>query len=307
MRALIRFAAVLLLAAAAAHGATTVIADNYNVANVGSGFLLGEGVNSGINPPTTRLTGTAADSLRYITRTPKDPTGFYIGGNARLRVNSGAQSGRITLSADGANPFDFAQALGIPWATPANPVVYDIAISMDNNSPVLQRMSFALGTVESSAGDWDFGLQLYRAVAGDNFYTVGKRIDIGSSDLGSDQNAAILAMASGSVGTEVSFVMRVTDAGAETSTFNSRVQVSADGGANWFYDTDSDASLTSGTSGWRLDGASRYFSWDIAANDSFITYDNFSVTLVTAAVPEPSTLALGLAAGLVGLIWRRRR
>ena len=298
MKALLRSTAVLLLACLAAHG-QTIIADNYNVANVGSGFLLGEGVNSGINPPTTRLTGTAADGLRYITRTAKDPTGFYIGGNARLRVNSGAQSGRITLSADGTNPFDFASALGIGAATPANPVEYDITISMDNNATAIQRMSFALGTVEGSAGDWDFGLQLYRAVAGENFYTVGKRIDVGSSGLASDQNAGVLNMAAGTVNSEVSFVIRVTDAGAETSAFNSRVRVSQDGGATWFYDTLADASLTSG---WRLDGPGRYFSWDTAANDSNVTYDNFSVTIV----PEPSTLALGILGAVALLVGRRR-
>jgi hypothetical protein len=302
MKSLMKSAAVLLLACVTAQG-QTIIADDYNVANVGNGFLLGEGVNSGINPPTTRLTGTAADSLRYITRTAKDPTGFYIGGNARLRVNSGAQSGRLTLSADGTTPFDFAAALGIGLATAADPVIYDISISMDNNATALQRMSFALGTVESSAGDWDFGLQLYRAVAGETFYTVGKRIDLGSSGLLSDQNAAILTMGSGTVNSEVSFVIRVTDAGAEASTFNSRVQVSQDGGTSWFYDTLADSSLTSG---WRLDGAGRYFSWDIAANDAFVTYDNFSVTVIQAAVPEPSVAALGLLAGIVGWIWRRR-
>ncbi len=302
MRDLITSAAVLLVACLTAEG-QTIIADNYNVANVGSGFALGEGVNSGINPPTTRLTGTAADGLRYITRTAKDPTGFYIGGSARLRVNSGAQSGRITLSADGTTPFDFASALAIALATPVNPIVYDITLSMDNNATALQRMSFALGTVESSAGDWDFGLQLYRAVAGENFYTVGKRIDVGSSGLANDQNAAIFAMASGTVNSEVSFVIRVTDAGAETSTFNSRVQVSQDGGASWFYDTQSDPSLTSG---WRFDGASRFFSWDMAANDSFVTYDNFSVTVIQTAIPEPSVLVLGLLAGVIGLMWRRR-
>ena len=305
MRRLIGSAVVLLLAGASAP-AQSIIADNYNVANVDPhGFALGTGVNSGINPPTTRLTGTAADGLRYINRANKVDTAYYIGGNARLRVNSGSQSGRITLSADGTNPFDFASSLGIPWATPANPVQYDITLSMDNNASGIQRMSFGLGTVESSAGNWDFGLQLYRAVAGDDFYTVGKRIDIGSSGLPSDENAAILAMASGTVNTEVSFVIRVTDAGAETSTFNSRVQVSEDGGASWFYDTLSDAALTSG---WRLDGSSRFFSWDIAGgNSSFVTYDDFSVTVITAAVPEPSTLALGLLAGVVALIRRRRR
>jgi hypothetical protein len=245
------------------------------------------------------LTGTAADGLRYITRTAKDPTGFYIGGNARLRVNSGAQSGRVTLSADGTTPFNFASALGIGAATPANPVEYDITISMDNNATAIQRMSFALGTVEGSAGDWDFGVQLYRAVAGENFYTVGKRIDVGSSGLASDQNAGVLNMAAGTVNSEVSFVIRVTDAGAETSTFNSRVRVSQDGGATWFYDTLADASLTSG---WRLDGPGRYFSWDTAANDSNVTYDNFSVTIV----PEPSTLALGILGAVALLVGRRR-
>jgi len=304
MRRLIESAAVLLLAGTVAP-AQTIIADDYNVANVDPhGFALGTGVNSGINPPTTRLTGTAADGLRYINRANKVDTAYYIGGNARLRVNSGSQSGRITLSADGTDPFDFGPALGIPWATPVNPVVYDITISMDNNSPVLQRMSFALGTVEGSAGVWDFGLQIYREVDGEDFYTVGKRIDTGSSGLGSDQNAPVFDMASGTVNTEVSFVFRITDAGAETEAFNSRVQVSQDGGNSWFYDTSADGSLTSG---WRLDGASRYFSWDIAGNDSFVTYDDFSVTIVTAAVPEPSTLALGLLAGVVALIWRRRR
>lgn len=302
MKHLIEFTAALLLVCVTAQGQTT-IADNYDVANVGNGFLLGEGVNSGINPPVTRLTGTAADGLRYINRAGKVDTAYYIGGNARLRVNSGSQSGRITLSADGTTPFDFAPALGTLWATPANPVEYDITISMDNNATALQRMSFALGTVESSAGDWDFGLQLYRAVAGDTFYSVGKRIDVGSSGLASDQNASIFAMASGTVNSEVSFVIRVTDAGAESSSFNSRVRVSQDGGSTWFYDTLSDASLTSG---WRLDGASRYFSWDMAANDNFVTYDNFSVTVTIPAIPEPSALALGLLAGVVGLIWRRR-
>jgi hypothetical protein len=297
MKSLIQLAAILLLASTAVQ-AQIIIADDYNVVNVNNGFLLGEGVNSGINPPTTRLTGTAADNLRYINRAGKVDTAFYIGGNARLRANSGSQSGRITLSADGTSPFDFASALGIGAATPANPVEYDITISMDNNATAIQRMSFALGTVEGSAGVWDFGLQLYRAVAGDDFYTVGKRIDIGSSGLAEDQNAAIFAMAAGTVNSEVSFVIRVTDAGDEASTFSSRVRVSQDGGATWFYDTLYDASLTSG---WRLDGPGRYFSWDMAANDSFVTYDNFSVTIV----PEPSVAMLGLLAGFVGLIRRR--
>ena len=41
--------------------------------------------------------------------------------------------------------------------------------------------------------------------------------------------------------------------------------------------------------------------WDIAAS-AVATYDNFSATVV----PEPAVLTLGLVAGLVGLVWRRR-
>ena len=43
-----------------------VISDNYNVATSGTGFALGSGVNAGINPPLTRLTGAASSELRYI-------------------------------------------------------------------------------------------------------------------------------------------------------------------------------------------------------------------------------------------------
>lgn len=46
--------------------AQLILEDDYNVTNSGSGFALGSGVNSGINPPTTRLNGAAAKNLRYI-------------------------------------------------------------------------------------------------------------------------------------------------------------------------------------------------------------------------------------------------
>ena len=49
-----------------AFGQTTIVSDNYNVTTTTTGFALDNGVNSGINPPTTRLTGTAAANLRYI-------------------------------------------------------------------------------------------------------------------------------------------------------------------------------------------------------------------------------------------------
>ncbi len=294
-----------LLATSAASQAQLVISDNYNAVNVGSGFVLGEGVNSDINPPATRLTGSAADGLRYINRALKVDTAYFIGGDARLRVNAGAQSGRITLSADGSTPFDFGSALGIANATPANPVQYDVTLSMDNNASGTHRFSFALATEENNANFWDFGLQLYKADAADDYYTVGKRIDTGSSGLVADLNAPMFTMAPGTAGTEVSFLIRVTDAGAESSAFNSRVQVSQDGGVTWSYDTLSDPSLSNG---WRLDGAGRFFSWDVAGgNSSFVTYDDLSVTVITPSVPEPATFALGLLGGFFLLFSNRRQ
>jgi hypothetical protein len=98
----------------------------------------------------------------------------------------------------------------------------------------------------------------------------------------------------------LTFTMRVTDAGAESTTFNSRIQLSMDGGANWFYDTQTDAALTSG---FRFDTSNRYFMFDMAANAA-ATYDNLSINLLTA-VPEPSVFAVGVV-GALGFAWRRR-
>ena len=48
--------AIFILTGAAVSG-QVIVADNYNVTGSGTGFALNTGVNSGINPPTTRLTG----------------------------------------------------------------------------------------------------------------------------------------------------------------------------------------------------------------------------------------------------------
>jgi len=302
-------AGLLLLAGAGAHG-QTIIADNYDTTGSGTGFGLGSGVNSGINPPVTRLTGSEANNLRYIaTDATKVATSYSITGN-KLQVAAAANSGRFALSADGTAAFNFSSALGIGMATAANPVVYDIAISMANNAAGTQRFSFALGTADNNANFWDFGVQLHRSALANNFYTIQKRIDqvsytTATDSTGStgDLNAAITTTAAGTYGSQLNFLMRVTDAGAEASSFNSRLQLSLDGGSSWFYDTQTDAALALG---WRLDGGDRYFMWDVAAQAA-ATYDDFSVTIVTPAVPEPSAAALGLIGGIAILVMRRRR
>ena len=265
---------ILILNANTGANAATIIADNYNVSSSSSGFALDGGVNTGISPPTaTRLTGSAAANLRYINTGAKVTTAYTI--TNKLQIAPAANPGRFVLSADGATPFSFASALGTGAATPTNPVVYDMCISMKNSSAGAQRFSFALGTAEGDANTWDFGVQVYRVNSGDNYYTIGKRIDAGSSGLGADLNEAILTMTPNTYGMELNILMRVTDAGTETTTFNSRVQLSLNGGNSWFYDSDSDPDL--GATGWRLNGAGRVIMWDVAPDAGPVTYDRFSV------------------------------
>ena len=289
---------MLALVLGASAQAQVIIADNFNVAGSGTGFSLNQGVNSSINPPTTRLTGTAAANLRYIPTYTKTNSAFAITSN-KLKVTSVTNPGRFVLSANGTSPFDFSSALGSTSATALKPVVYDMSISMANSSTGTQRFSFALGTAEGDATTWNFGIQLFRTAIEDNFYTIGKRIDAASCGLASDINTFITNTTPGTFGNEITFVIRVTDAGAETSSFNSRVQLSMDGGFTWFYDTETDPDLPNG---WRLNGPGRYIMWDIAPDAGPVTYDNFSVVPVpvSAVLTSPSAGAanFGAAASL---------
>jgi autotransporter-associated beta strand protein len=274
MKKLLTFLVVVLIASGdGLLEATTLVGDAYNVTGSGSGFALGSGVNSGINPPGTRLTGPLAAGLRYLNTGTKATTAYTITAN-KLQVASAVNPGRCVLSADGANPFDFGAALGIAGAAPGNPVVYDLLISMNNASTGTQRFSFALGTIEGDATTWAFGIQFYRTNSANSFYTVEKRIDTSASGLASDLDKPVYTMAANTFGTEVAVLIRVTDAGSESVTFNSRVQVSLNGGSTWIYDTASDADLTSG---WRLNGAGRIIMWDVAPSAGNVTFDNFSL------------------------------
>ncbi len=308
MKNLTTIAALLLLAGVTAQAQTVILSDEFN-ANSGTtrGFVLGEGINFGINPPTTRLTGTAAAGLSYLytqETVDKKAASAYRIASGRAQINGSSYSGRFSLSADGLTPFDFSGVLGSATATPANPVVYDVAIRMGNTLAGNQRFALGLGTVEGNVTLLDFGIQLYRAAAVDTVYQVARRLDTGSTGIG-DVNAAYATTET--FGTELDFRMRFTDAGAESgSDYNSRVQLfmveTATMVETEIYDTANDATLVNG---WRFDGPGRFFVWDQAGATGVagsVTYDNFSVTIV----PEPSTLALGVLAGAM-LIVRRRR
>lgn len=298
--------ALLLLAITGSAQGQLVLGDNYDVAGNGDGFLLGSGLNSGINPPATRLTGSltsTATDLRYVATNAAKVSTAYTITNGKFQVAAAPMSGRVTLSNDGFAPFDFGSALGATVATAANPVTYELSTRMANTEGGIFRFSFGIGTVEADVTVWDFGIQLYRAVATNDFYTIQRRIDTASSGV-ADINAAITTLGAGTYGSEVDFLLRITDAGVETTTFNSRVQLSLDGGNSFIYDTRADASLPSG---FRFDGPSRFLIWDIAgtnaATTGFVTYDNLSVVVV----PEPGTAILGMAGALVAGSFRRVR
>ncbi len=188
--AVTHFVATLLLVEADAPQAQVIVADSYNVAAAATGFALNTGVNSGINPPATRLVGVAAAILRYLQTTTKADSAFGISGN-KLRVVAAANPGRFTFSTDFTSPFNFASAMRTAAATPASPVVYDLTIHMANNSAGVQRCWFALGAAEGDAFTWDFGIQVHRNASTDNYYMIGKRIDTKASGLGSNLDTFI--------------------------------------------------------------------------------------------------------------------
>lgn len=274
-----------LLVSSSAFAGTLIIDDGYNVTGSGSGFALGSGINSGINPPTTRLAGTAAPGLRYVKTSGNRADSTITITSSKLDVTrDGSETVTLTLSSGG-GAYDFSTALGTLAATPDDKAVYDVTIKMRNRGGGggTARFSFAIGSSSGTAGAWDFGLQVYRANSANNYYTIQKRISAGACG-GTAINSAITTTAAGTWNTEVAFLIRVTDAGAESAAFNSRVQVSMDNGTNWFYDTDNDSELPSK---WRIPGTGRYFMWDVAGTSA--TFDDFSVNWISGPpLPPPS-------------------
>ncbi|HOX57735.1 MAG TPA: autotransporter-associated beta strand repeat-containing protein [Candidatus Paceibacterota bacterium] len=271
-----------------------IISDTYDVSSSTTGFALNNGVNFGIDPPTTRMTGPAAADLRYIqTATDKPASQYNIPSTKLIRILADTGSGKIgrfTLSANGTTPFNFASALGLAGASPTNRAEYDIKISMQNNSTGTAKLSFGLGTVEGNVDSFDFGIQINR-VSGENYYSLSKLIDNASSGVG-DIKVAVTDLAAGTWKTLVPFLIRVNDAGAEAGTnYHSRVRVSIDNGTNWIYDTATDAALTNG---WRLDGPGRVIIWDQAGNTGGPTYyDNFSLVSNYAPPAPPERVWTG--------------
>ena len=92
-------------------GQTTIIRDDYNASGRGTGFLLNQGINSGIHPPATRLTGSAAPRITYLyTQGSRPRPPRLIRWRQQTCGGGGANSDGYAL-ADGSTPFNFADAL----------------------------------------------------------------------------------------------------------------------------------------------------------------------------------------------------
>ncbi len=288
-----------LLAGGAAVAATVIISDDYNVTTDTTGFTLNTGINFGINPPwATRLTGNAAAGLRYVqTGAGKAASAHQIYNN-QLRVATDGNSGHFALSRNGATSYDFGEAMNIAAATPANPAIYQLRIKLRNNATSTARFSFAIATADAVANDWDFGIQMYRANPADTFYQIQRRINAASSSGGANLNAVLGTTAPGTVGTLCGFLIEITDAGAETTTYSSRARVSFDDGATWVYDTSADTGNM--PAGWRFDGPGRFIIFDQAANNSgAVFYDDFSLTWISGPpLPEPGLAKVWSGNGL---------
>ncbi len=280
------------LAGGTAAGATLIIGDDYNITGSGSGFALGSGVNSGINPPNTRLTGLAGPNLNYYKYSGAKLDNRHAITDNKFQVTRGQDPSVITLTA-GTGGYDFSSALRTLNASPAVPSVYEFTITMGNTSWTNQRCSFGLTTEQGGVTTWDFGLQIFRTTTTEDFYTIQKRIDGASTGLAADLDGPITTTAPGTwTNGFVIFLVRVTDAGAQLYEYNSRVQVSLDGGVSWIYDTSTDAELPNG---WRLDTTGRYFFWDISGY-GIASYDDFTVNWISG--PEASSTLTWSGAGV---------
>lgn len=272
-------AAALLVAAVSAASAQQVIfSDTFDVSG---GFSPGNtftnnGVNYEIGP---RLTGAAFDSnsgLRLLrTGTEKAGSAYSIANN-QLVVNDAAGVGAFQYSADGTAGFNFGSFLA------GQTYEIKLTLTLGETEDAKRRASFYITdsqplNVTNSA----IGFQVESNATSGGLQSAFQRTRATSSPSGTVINTSVQGGLN--YNEPVQFRLVVTDSadyteGVYGSTYSLYVN---------------DALASSGN--FRFANDNRYLVFDVAPNSGPASYDNFSVTVV----PEPSTLALGLA-GFVG-------
>ena len=280
------------LALPGARGATLIMSDNFDVVNSGTGFALNTGVNTGINPPTsTRLVGSVVAAARYNKVEGARGAANHFITNAvpatapgKMFVGFGTTQSRITFTNSGTLT-DFGPALFTSAATPDVPTVYELQFKIAHFGT--NRVGFGISTADGGAGVWDFGFELMRNLDTEPM-SLMKRVDTASGGLGVDLNGTITNNI-GAAGEELNFKLRITDAGAESSTFSSRVELAIirGGATNWIYDTLADT--TELPFGWRFDGVTRYLIWNFAGGAGPGTVDDLSLTWISGPTRGPLT------------------
>lgn len=290
------FVAGLLLASLAigsARAGTLILGDNFDVVSSGTGFALDTGVNRGITATTTRLQGTAAAGIRYWkTEGGKNNNLHYVTNSVsgqppgKMFIGYGGAPSNVGFTNNAGGMADFGPALFTSAATPDVPSVYEIQLSMTYNNT--NRIGFGIGTTVGIAQTWDFGFELFRDTP-DVPVSVQVRVDAASSGTGGDVTALITNNI-GAAGEELTFIMRVTDAGAEAGTeFHSRVELALvkGGTTNWFYDTQADVFAL--PYGWRFDAVNRGLYWYAQGGVGPILVDDLSVTWISGPSRAPIT------------------
>jgi formylglycine-generating enzyme len=251
-----------------------VVADNCNVTGSGTGFALNTGVNTQLS---ARLSGIATNGLSYLqTATTKAASSYSINNN-KIKVAVAANAGRFTFTTDRATPKDFGPTLGSDTATSTDPAIYDLSAKISNASSGTERTSFGVATADSGVQDWSLGIQLVNSGANLALY---RRVDASCNPTGADYNN-VIATLPGQAGAEISLRIRITDAGAETgSSYSSKYEVYANG-ALVFASSVGDFRFSS--------SPTRVVLFDTAPSAGPVTYDDFSMSVVTATNTPPHT------------------
>ncbi len=279
------------LALGSAHGATLVLSDNFDVVGSGTGFNLDTGVNRGITATSTRLQGTAAAGIRYNKiEGGRNGSLHWITNSAagqppgKLFINYGGAPSTIALTNIAGGLTDFGPALFATAATPDVPSVYHLQMTMANIGT--NRFGFGISSAPGIPNNWDFGFEIYRDDESTQNLSMQARMNQNSAGVGANVSSFVTNDV-GLAGEEITFLIRMTDAGAETGTYNSRGEIAIirNGTTNWIYDTQLDTANV--PYGLRFRNTPRYLLLYVPGGAGPVTADDLSLTWISGPTRLP--------------------